>query len=339
MANMKSLRKINFIFCLLGLFIVSCKNSTIEPVTQFVFGTVCTVNLFEEGTKDLYKEIFSKLNSIDNTFSVKKKKSEISKINSCAGKNKVEISQEVFELLEFSKYMASITDNAFNPTLGALINLWGIGSKNQRVPTDSEIEEAKQHCNPSMLNLFTENDKNSNTKYFAQILDEQTEIDLGGIVKGYATDEIVKILQSKNVKKAVIDLGGNIYVYGEKDDAQKWKVGIKNPLANFDKTMTEPILILTVESGSIVTSGNYERYFMKDDKIYHHIIDSKTGCPSENNLLSVTITYEKSVVCDALTTAYFVGGINSDYAEKMGLRNCNIIFIDENLEVFAREIK
>lgn len=281
----------------------SCSNQkTVAPQTEFAFGTVCTVNLFEDGNKKLYSEIFALLNSIEYKFSVNISNSEIAIINQNAGKNKTEVSEEVFELIKFSKEMAELTDNSFNPALGSLIKLWAIGTDKQRVPTEEEIESVLKFCDPK--NIVLEKD---GEKYFVYLTEEKTQIDLGGIVKGYATDKIVEILREKNVKRAVIDLGGNIYVFGKKSETageENWRVGIKHP----GDSTADPVKIVEVNSTSIVTSGNYERFFIEDGVRYHHILDSKTGRPAEPGFDAVTVIYEKSTVCDVLTTAVFAGG-------------------------------
>lgn len=292
------------------LCFASCgEQKKLNAQTEFAFGTVCTVNLFDDGTEELYREIFTLVNSIEKKFSVNISNSEISLINQNAAKNKVEVSEDVYSLIEFSKEMSLLTENAFNPALGSLIKLWAIGTDRQCVPAKDEIEELIKYCNPQKIVL-----EKTDEKYFVYLTDEKTQIDLGGIVKGYATDKIVELLKAKNVKRAIIDLGGNIYVFGKKSETageENWKVGIKNPI---DQS-AEPIKIVSVNSTSVVTSGNYERFFIQDGKRYHHIIDSKTGMPVENGLASVTIISEKSVVCDAFSTASFAGGV--ELAEKL----------------------
>lgn len=281
----------------------SCSNQkTVSSQTQFAFGTVCTVNLFEDGNKKLYSEIFALLNSIENKFSVNISNSEIAVINQNAGKNKTEVSEDVFELISFAKEMAELTDNSFNPALGSLIKLWAIGTDKQRVPADYEIESVLKYCDPK--NIVLEKD---GEKFFVYLTEEKTQIDLGGIVKGYATDKIVELLKEKNVKRAIIDLGGNIYVFGKKSETageENWRVGIKHP----GDTSADPVKVVEVNSTSIVTSGNYERFFIEDGVRYHHILDSKTGKPAEPGFAGVTIIYDKSTVCDVLSTAIFAGG-------------------------------
>lgn len=305
-----------------SLLLVSCGKTVMEPQTQYVLGTVCTVNLFEDGSEELYQDIFEALNAIDNKFSVNKEYSEISKVNQNAGSvNAVNVSQEVFEVMTVAKKIARATENSFNPALGTLIKLWGIGTDSARIPSDDEIEEALKHCDPDSI-ILSEVDGS----FKIQILDAKTQIDLGAIVKGYAADCIAELLEKRNVKKAIIDLGGNIYVFGNKSENpdDMWRVGIRNPI----DPDAQPVEIVSLKSGSVVTSGNYERFFEKDGKRYHHILDSRTGRPAETDLASVSVISDKSIDCDALATAFFVAGKSGVFEDILDLREIKTVFVD-----------
>ena len=124
------------------------------------------------------------------------------------------------------------------------------------------------------------------------------EIDLGGIAKGYAADKIVEYLKSQNIEKAIINLGGNVFVLGEKSKDTQFKVGIQDPNSE-DGTSIANIGVI---NQSVVTSGIYERYLEQDGVMYHHMLDPSTGYPFENNLSSVTIISDSSIVGDGLST-------------------------------------
>jgi thiamine biosynthesis lipoprotein len=130
------------------------------------------------------------------------------------------------------------------------------------------------------------------------------KLDFGAIAKGYAADELIKIITTANVKRAIIDLGGNVYVWGKKPDGTKWRVGIKNPL----DPEGEPVIRLEIDTNTVVTSGAYERFFTADGIRYHHILDPKTGYPAESGILSSTIISKSSTAADALSTSVFVLG-------------------------------
>lgn len=317
------------IFALCFLF-ASCGKQVLPPQTEYVLGTVCSVNLYDDGTRENYIDVFKRLNEIDNEFNVNKPTSDISKVNSDAGHGPVAVKKEVYELVRLSKEISLATGETFNPAMGALINLWGIGKDNQRVPSQEEINEAINHCRPENVQL-----KEENGSYYIEIKDEKTALDLGAIVKGFASDELAAMMEERKIKRAVIDLGGNIYCFGQKSSSNPdvlWKVGIRNPV----DTTSDPVETVSIRSGSVVTSGNYERYFIENGKRYHHIIDGKTGWPADSSIASVTVVYERSVICDALATACFVAGGKRDFEEKLGLKGIKFIWVDDKGKLTER---
>ena len=288
--------KIVLIFVYLGLTI-SCSKKTVPSRSVVCMDTLCSVNLFEDGTEKLYEEIFARLKGLENKFSITEEESYVNLINNNAGVQPVRISEDVFNVLYLSSKVSEFTEGAFDVTANPVIRLWGINTEKERVPTQKEIDNAL---------LFVGNDR----MHFAEdgvpwcILEKGMSINFGGIAKGYAADCVCEILEEHKVRKAVIDLGGNVYVYGKKDDGTLWSVGIKNP----DKLQNNVILKLRTEETSVVTSGRYERFFEKDGNVYHHIFDPKTGYPVKNGLASVTVICKTSSIADALSTAFFVMG-------------------------------
>ena len=284
----------------------SCQK-TQSSRTEVAMGTVCTVSLFEDSSNKLYDKIFTELHRLENLMSNTIPTSEISRINQNAGIMPVKISTETFEVLSCALEIAKLSDGAFEPTIGNLVELWNInaiindetGSILPQIPSQKEIENALSKTDFNQLVL----DKENQTAFLKK---SGMKLDVGGIAKGYATDCIVKILQTEKVNRALIDLGGNIFAFGYKDEAKQipWKIGIKNPL----NPTGSPIEIIQCENSSIVTSGIYERFFEYDGKIYHHLISSKTGFPENNGLLSVSIICNNSMLCDALSTACFILG-------------------------------
>ena len=275
-----------FIFIASVLF-SSCQK-TQSSRTEVALGTFCTISLFENASDKLYDRIFEKINQIENLMSASIPNSEISKINQNAGNHPVKISQDTFTVLSCAKEIAILTDGAFEPTIGNLVELWNInaiindetGAILPQIPSQKQIENALSKTDFTKLIL----DEKNQTAFLSQ---SGMKIDVGGIAKGYATDCVVKILQEEKINRALIDLGGNIYAYGYKNQKEKtpWKIGIKNPL----NPTGIPIEIIQCENSSIVTSGVYERYFEYEGKIYHHLLSAKTGFPENNGILSVSI--------------------------------------------------
>lgn len=263
--------------------------------TQLVFGTVCTVNAYKAGTVRLYDELFDCLTKLDSLFSANNPDSEISRINAAAGDHAVQVSEEVRSLIQTSLAYAELTGGAFDPTVGPLVRMWGINTDHARVPDPQELQAALPLVN--WRNVTVSGDTVFLTK-------KGMALDLGAIVKGYAADRLADILALRKVKRAIIDLGGNIYVFGEKKDHSPWNVGIKNP----DNPEGKPALLLQLRNASVVTSGVYERFFIQDGVRYHHILNPKTGYPVSNGLTSVSIICESSTAADAFSTSLFTLG-------------------------------
>ena len=314
------MKRKNLLFLIGILFCASCRKE-MSPRGELVLGTLCTVNAFEDGTQKLYDRIFERLREIDAVFSVTNAESQISAVNREAGIQPVTVSDEVFAVVKKSLEIARRTDGAFEPTVRPLSALWGIGTDAARLPEPAEIDGARALVGFGGLVL----DEDKKSVYLAQ---KGMALDLGGIAKGYAADEVVEILRAERVKRAVVDLGGNLYVFGAKPDGTRWHVGIRNP-ANPDDL---PVCTLDVEEVSVVTSGVYERYLELNGRRYHHILNSATGYPAENGLLSVTVVHSSSMEADALATALFVMGQEKglSFAQSHGI---DAVFIDDTLKL------
>ena len=266
--------------------------------TENVLGTLCTVNAFDDGTKKLYDGAFTLLRKIDSEFNVNDKTSFVSRVNEAAGLSPVAVSGSVFFVIKKALSYAEKSGGDFDPAIGPLVRLWGIGTENQKVPTKKEISEALPLVNWKNV-ILNEDEK---TVYLAQ---KGMSLDLGGIAKGYAADVLAEYLSEKKVKRAVINLGGNVYALGSKPDGSKWRVGIKNPFEN----ETEPCAVVEFEKNmSVVTSGSYERFMKVNGKTYHHILNPHTGYPAEGSVLGATIVNASSCDADALSTIAFIQG-------------------------------
>ena len=290
------------IFALLIIIFSICFAScerTADPRTEALMGTVCTVNAYNDGTKSLYDELFARLHEIDETFSVTIDSSEISAINKAAGERSVSVSSDTAYVVKAALSFAELTGGAFDPTVGPLVKLWGINTDHARVPEKSEID--------AVLPLINWRDVSVTDDNTVMLKRRGMALDLGGIVKGYAADELTKILKARKVRRAIVDLGGNIFVYGKKKDGSPWRVGIKDP----NDPEGVPAIVLNVANSTIVTSGVYERFFTENGVRYHHILDVKTGYPAASGLLSSTIVCESSMAADALSTSVFVLGKES----------------------------
>jgi len=292
LAFKKEILKILILF----IFFPSCTKPEYSR-SEFALGTVCSVSLFEEGRNNIYNDIFTRLREIENLMSVNIPSSDVSRINAAAGIEPVQVHEDVFKVIERALYFAELSGGAFDPSIGPIVSLWGITGDNPRVPSQAEIEELLPLVNRQNVEL----DFSLKSVF---LKNKRMSLDLGGIAKGYAADEAAAIIKRAGVKRAIIDLGGNIFALGEKKDKSPWKVGIQDPNDNRGASVG----ILRITDQTAVTSGVYERFFEQNGIRYHHIFNPSSGYPSENGLLSVTITAPFSIDADALSTAVFVLG-------------------------------
>lgn len=313
-----------FLFNILTSFLILSSCTQIEASrSEFVLGTVCTVTIFDKADSKIYDKIFDRMREIENLMSVNIETSEISRVNTAAGISPVSVHDDTFRVIERAVYYAQFSGGAFDPSVGPLVSLWGITGDNPRVPLREDIEE--------VLSLINRQDIALNAQEKSVFLKQRgMALDLGGIAKGFAADEAAAIAGNAGIKGAIIDLGGNIFLHGEKKDRSSWRVGIQKPNTN----RGEYIGILNIparSNKSVVTSGVYERYYEKDGKNYHHLFDPSTGYPAENGLVSVTVITPVSMDADALSTSVFVLGYEKGRKLIESLPETEAVFVfDDN---------
>jgi len=310
---------------IISLCFISCGQKQ-SSHTEFALGTVCSVTLFEQSEKSIYNEVFSRIREIENLMSVNIPSSDISRVNAAAGTEPVIVHEETFKVIERALYYAEFSGGAFDLTVGPLVSLWGIGKEEQRIPLRQEILDALPLIN--WRNVELDRQKKS---VFLKI--KGMSLDLGAIAKGYAADEAVKIIKRGGVKRAIIDLGGNIVVLGEKKDGSLWNVGIQNP----DKNRGDVIGFLQLTEKTIVTSGVYERFFEENNQRYHHLFDPSRGYPAKNGLLSVTLITDISMDADALSTALFVLGYEEGKKLIASLPGTEAFFVFEDRSIIMTD--
>ncbi len=215
-----------------------------------------------------------------------------------------EVSADTAAVLRTALEVAADTDGAFDITIAPIMDLWGFYGQNYRVPESAEIQKTLQQVNWENVKVEI-TDENTDKKTARVTLGGDSQIDLGGIAKGYLSDRIADIFRDDDISSAIISLGGNVYAIGSKTDGSDWSVAVQNPEDDSDYIAT-----VKISDKAAITSGSYQRYFEEGGKIYHHIIDPHTGRPTENELTSVTIISDSGVRADALSTAMFVKGLD-----------------------------
>lgn len=287
-------------------------------------GTIIRLRVDGKNGEKAIQEAIDRLNIIENKMSVFKEFSEVSMINRNAGVSSQEVSKDTYFVIKKAVEYSRLSEGTFDLTIRPIVSLWRIGSDNPRIPSKSEIERNLKLVNYQDI-ILDEKNHSIGLKHANQA------IDVGGIAKGYASDEVKKVFENYKIKSALIDLGGNLYALGTKPDKTLWNVGIQNPF----NTRGEHIGVISVKNKSIVTSGNYERYFTKEGKMYHHIIDPKTGYPSESEIISSTIISDYSIDGDGLSTGVYIMGIEKSIKLIESLEGIDAIFITKNKEVYV----
>lgn len=306
------------LICALSLmFLVSCSsgnksngttsqqtNDQPYEQTNTMMDTVITLKAYGTNAKTAVDESFKRLDEIDKLASTTISTSDVYKINAAAGKEYVKVHPEIIKMIETSIKYSKLSGGAFDITTGPIINLWGIGTDKERLPSDSEIK--------AKLSLVGYNNISINKSDNSVMLQKTgMAIDLGGLAKGFAADEVLKIYDKYGIKKGLINLGSStIYAIGTNQDGKPWSVGIKHPRDDDSSTY---LGIIRISNQALSTSGDYERFFIKDGKRYHHIMNSSTGYPADTGVMSDTIVIDnnvpdKNMVADILTTTVFVMG-------------------------------
>jgi len=315
-----TLKKI-LLLLLSTLLLASC---TSEPVqdADFLLNTISTITIYDESSSkkpaEIIDECFSLCRDYENMLSKTIKTSEVSALNSADGKS-IEVSEDTAELLNLAVNYSKISDGKFDITISPAADLWNFTAENPKAPTDSEISAAAEKINYKNIEI------NGTT---VTLKGNGTAIDLGGIAKGYIADKAKDFLIENNVKKAIVNLGGNIHVICPEDDETGFKIGIQEPFAPSGTVYGT----VKLKNGSVVTSGVYERGFEENGIRYHHILDTKTARPIKNNLYSVTIIAQSSAHADALSTTCFALGLEEGLKLINETDDVEAIFITDDLE-------
>ncbi len=321
---MKKSIKIIFILFLILFTFCSCNAGTDEDNASldfFLMDTYMSLSVTASNADSVISESYQKISEIEKAISRTDENSDVYKLNNSHGEI-IKVSDITYDILSIAIDCAIKTQGIFDPTISSITELWDIGSAEASVPPDHEIKNALSSVSYNNIILHADNN--------VQLLNG-AQIDLGAMGKGYAADKVVEIYKKHNATQGIITLSGNIYFYGEKEDGTLWNVGIKDP-----DNIKEVNISLETKATSIVTSGAYERFFEQDEIIYHHIFDTSTGYPTQQDLKSVSVICESSVLADIYSTALFAMGFDAAI-EFSKNENINVILIRENNELYVSE--
>ena len=308
----------------------ACGQNTVKATmhTSTIFAMDTVMELQIAGDESLLKDAEEKIRSFEKSLSVTDNNSEIAKLNM---NGRAELSAETASLMKEALSICTSTQGALDITVYPVLKAWGFTTQDYKVPGDEELQELLQYVDYKNISL-SDGEKSSQT-YSCEI-PEGVSVDLGSVAKGYTSRELADFFTKNGVTSGLINLGGNVQCIGKKTNGMPWKVAIKSP---YTDSATGIIGVIDAYDTAIITSGGYERYFEQDGKTYWHIIDPGTGYPAQNGLVSVTIVGKDGLICDGLSTALFVMGLDdaiSYYRENGGF---DAIFITDDKQLFITQ--
>lgn len=328
-----------------------------KPVsrTGFAFDTIVTITLYHSDKENVLDHCLALCESYEALFSATKENSDLWKINHSNGQATA-VSYETAVLIQAALQYCAQSQGALDLTLYPVSDEWDISGQMKQasladdytyyIPTEAALSELLAHVNYKNVLLTDENGTeigydtilSENTTYFVTLQDPQSAIDLGFIAKGYIADQLKTYLLSCGVESAIISLGGNILLVGTKPDGSPFNVGIQKPFGAVNEVLTT----LQKSDISVVSSGCYERYFItdttgnqKDRTIYHHILDTTTGYPVQNDLLGVTVLSDSSMRGDALSTYCYILGLEKGLDYIRSLKDVEAVFVTKDYKIIT----
>ncbi|MFW5992121.1 MAG: FAD:protein FMN transferase [Halanaerobiaceae bacterium] len=294
------------ILIIIAVFIIrkirtGLEHNQIISDNRFMMDTMVTIKIsVPQGKSEIAQKAinnaFDRMQNLADKMDRFRKGSVVGKVNN-AGGDPVIIDKETFKLLGSVKEYATISSGIFDPTIAPLIDSWGFGTDKKQIPSSEEINEILKKVDYRKIKLTREDDK------FYVKLPAEMAIDLGGAVKGYIVDSGIESIRSRGIDRVYINAGGNIRVAGNKTGGKPWQIGVKQPRG-------QGIIsdyIFQLDRGSIATSGDYERYFIREGIKYSHLLDPRTGYPVRE-MYSATVYAETALEADVLSTTVFIAG-------------------------------
>ena len=277
----------------------------------------------EAAAQAAFDDVFKAFDRLDSLMSVWRSGSDIVRLNAAAGDHPVPVSAETFEALRIAQEVSEWTGGTFDVTFGALTDVWKFDQdQDGTVPTPDQIRARLPLVDYRKLAL----NEAAGTAFLER---KGMHAHLGGIGKGYAVDRAVKIFRERGVRDFMIQAGGDLYVGGKRGD-RPWKLGIADPRAPDGPSFGT----IELSDSTFSTSGDYERFFMKDGVRYHHILDLRTGQPARG-CRSVTLVSSRAVIADALAKGVFILGAKEGMALIERLPDVEGVIVTDKNEVLV----
>lgn len=287
------------------LSLVGCSDGAGDLITLVgeTMGTTYSVKLVDiPHAKDqsaLAREIDEILETVNQQMSTYRPDSELSRFNAAAAGTWVPVSIDTRSVIDEALRVCGLTEGAFDPTVGPIVELWGFGSGGgaQRLPSSEEVAAARETV--GFAKVETRFDGPAVAKDTAGL-----RLDLSGIAKGFGVDKVAEHLEMRGISNYLVEVGGELRSSGSGSGGQPWRVGIERP------TLVPGDLqhVVDLDREALATSGNYRIFFERDGQRYSHIVNPLTGRPVDHDLASATVVAATTMEADALSTALFVLG-------------------------------
>ena len=299
--------------CLISALLIlppACTSPSAAPkeYTSYVYAmdTVMTLTAYSDSdeTNNTLAAISGAIENLESHISVTNEQSDIYAINSGANSSQ-QVSEDTADILAQALELCGSTHGILDISIYPVVREWGFTTGNYKVPDYTTLQQLLRQVDYSKISLDGQK----------VTLAPGMQIDLGSVAKGYVGDMAAQMLIDAGVQSAVLNLGGNVRVLGTNTDGSPWRVGVQDPLDD-----SNYFGIISVTDKSVVTSGGYNRYFEANGRTYWHIIDPRTGYPADNGIISATIIGDNGLMCDGLSTATFIMGVNDafDYWRQNG---------------------
>lgn len=269
---------------------------TMHHATGVTMGSIVYNVKYMDEKNDLKPEIDQLLIEFNQSLSTYIPDSEISRFNE--NSNFSYESDYFLPVLEISKKVYTATSGAFDPTIGPLVQAWGFGS-NKQIPNLDSLQVDSLRAISGFSDVIFD--------LLSVSMPANYQIDFSAIAKGYAVDEVGRLLERKGIKNYLVEIGGEVRCRGENEEGKSWTLGIEDPTV--EQNQQKILAIVRLKDRSLATSGNYRNYYKKDGRIYAHIIDPRTGYTATHNLLSASVFSSDCTVSDAYATAFMVLGL------------------------------
>jgi len=298
----------------LGLFflsLASCGGKAPEKRIESIFQSVCSVTIHGRPRDADFEAVWKRLREIDGMMNMWDDESSLSALSAAAGSGPVRTTPEIIEALARGLELAELTGGRYDPSVGPLVKLWGVGTPRSRVPSETGIASALTLVDWSKVKLDT-------VSSTVELASPGMVLDFGSMAKGYGAREAGKMLAKRGVRSALVDVGGCVVAVGSHPSGKPWKIGVQDPSGSRGSDI---VGYFEGRDIAVATSGIYERSFEEGGRAYHHIMDTNTGQPVENELVSVSVLVERALNSDGPPLALLALGTDAGLAlaDRLGL--------------------